>query len=393
MSENPKASIIINNYNYGRFLAEAIDSALAQTHQNTEVIVVDDGSTDESRDLIGRYGEQVIAVLKENGGQASAYNAGFAVATGDIFCFLDADDTLVETAMTEAVAAFQDSQLVKVEWQLGIMDDQGRMTGGIVPEKPLPSVDLRELTLSNGPFYDWLITPPSSGNSYRYSMLEQVLPIPEPPFYHGADVYLSILAPLFGGVHRLPQPQGHYRVHDNNNYFGRPLDKQRLRDYVRRFEDCCAQLKNHLGKQDIDAEPKRWKERNFNYLWPTRLLHAKADIESVVPATCSYVLIDENEWGNEEPVEGRHAIRFLERDGAYWGPPGDDDIAIAELERHRQRGAKFMIIWWTCFWWLEHYQCFKEYLYSRFPCPLSNDCVIMFELDSNKTIGGPRRTG
>ena len=122
MSENPKTSIIINNYNYGRFLADAIESALAQTYQNTEIIVVDDGSTDESRDLIGRYGNRIIAVLKGNGGQASAYNAGFAVATGDIVCFLDSDDTLSETAMTEAAAAFQDSQLVKVEWQLEIMD-------------------------------------------------------------------------------------------------------------------------------------------------------------------------------------------------------------------------------------------------------------------------------
>jgi glycosyltransferase involved in cell wall biosynthesis len=391
MSDTTTASIIINNYNYGRFLGDAIESALAQTHQYTEVIVVDDGSTDDSREVIEQYRELVTPVFKSNGGQASAFNAGFAVARGETVCFLDSDDTLDASAISKAISAFHDPQIVKVEWLLEIMDASGQPSGLVIPEQPLPP-DLLDLTISQGPFYDWLTTAPSSGNCYSSRMIRRVLPIPEPTFRHGADVYLTILSPLFGSVHRLPQPQGHYRVHDNNNYFGRPLDKCRLQDYVRRFEDCCVQLKNHLDKQGIEAEPTRWKERNFNYLWPTRLLQAKSDIESVLPASCSYVLIDENEWGNEEPVEGRHAIRFLERDGAYWGPPCDDDTAIAELERHRQRGATFIIFWWTCFWWLEHYQAFKQYLYSQFPCLLSNDSLIMFELVSNKTVGRPRRT-
>lgn len=76
-NEQPLASIIIDNYNYGRFLADAINSALAQTYQHTEVIVVDDGSTDNSREIISQYGDRIRPVLKENGGQGSAFNAGF----------------------------------------------------------------------------------------------------------------------------------------------------------------------------------------------------------------------------------------------------------------------------------------------------------------------------
>ena len=99
MRYTPLVSVIVNNYNYGHFLSEAIDSALAQTYTRTEVIVVDDGSTDDSSEIIAGYGDRIIPVLKENGGQASAFNAGFAKSRGDVICFLDADDYLFPQAI------------------------------------------------------------------------------------------------------------------------------------------------------------------------------------------------------------------------------------------------------------------------------------------------------
>jgi len=82
MVNQPLVSIIINNYNYARFLRDAIDSALNQTYDRTETIVVDDGSTDNSREIIAGYGDRIIPVLKENGGQNSAFDAGFAASAG-----------------------------------------------------------------------------------------------------------------------------------------------------------------------------------------------------------------------------------------------------------------------------------------------------------------------
>ena len=76
-----RLSIIVNNYNYARFLSHAIDSALAVAHEDVEVIVVDDGSTDHSRSVIEKYGGKIRSIFKPNGGQASAFNAGYAVAT------------------------------------------------------------------------------------------------------------------------------------------------------------------------------------------------------------------------------------------------------------------------------------------------------------------------
>src|SRR6266850_1404339 len=160
MSNAQSVSIIINNYNYGRFLGEAIESALSQSYKRTQVAVVDDGSHDDSRAVIRSFGNRILPVLKDNGGQGSAFNAGFTASAGDFVCFLDADDILLPSAMSETVAALHDPKTVKVEWKLFVMDERGRRTGDVVPESPLPQ-DLRERTLRDGPFYDWLVTPPS----------------------------------------------------------------------------------------------------------------------------------------------------------------------------------------------------------------------------------------
>lgn len=377
----PRASVIINNYNYARFLREAIESALRQTYPDTEVIVVDDGSTDNSRDVIRSFGDRIVPVFKENGGQGSAFNAGFAASTGDFVCFLDSDDTLFPDAISAAEAAFRDEGIIKVEWKLCVVDENGGRSGCSIPERPLPS-DVRELTLRDGPFYDWLITPPSSGNCYRRTFLQQVLPMTEQEFRHGADVCLTILAPLYGNILRLSEPQGTYRQHDANNFYGRRLDERRIHDYMRRFESCCDVLSTHVQALALPADPEQWRQRNFNYLWPQRLLRARQDLSAIVPAGQSYILIDNNEWDEREQIPGRHAIPFLERDGNYDGPPEDDRQAIFELERLRLAGASTLAIWWTAFWWLDHYQGFASYLRSRFQQVLNDEHLLVFNLQN-----------
>jgi glycosyltransferase involved in cell wall biosynthesis len=98
--------IVIDNYNYGRFLGAAIESALAQTHPRVRLIVVDDGSTDDSREVIASYGDHLEeVVLQENAGQAAAINAGLGRCRGDVVMILDADDLLLPQAAPEASAA------------------------------------------------------------------------------------------------------------------------------------------------------------------------------------------------------------------------------------------------------------------------------------------------
>jgi glycosyltransferase involved in cell wall biosynthesis len=101
----PLVSIVILCHNYGRFLGEAIESALAQTHQPVEVIVVDDGSTDHSVEVARRYPVQLIT--QPNRGVCVAGNTGFAAATGDYVLRLDADDRLTPGYVEKTLRALE----------------------------------------------------------------------------------------------------------------------------------------------------------------------------------------------------------------------------------------------------------------------------------------------
>jgi hypothetical protein len=210
--------IVIDNFNYARFLGAAIDSALAQSAPAARVIVVDDGSTDSSRELIASYGERILPVLKENGGQASAFNAGFAHSEADVVIFLDSDDELLPNAAGATVAAFDaEPRAAKVQYRMEVIDGSGSATGAVKPPPHLrmPSGDVsrHELVL---PFdLPWL---PTSGNAFAASVLRRIFPIPEHEFHAGADWYLQHLTPLFGPVVSLDEVAARYRVHGANSY-------------------------------------------------------------------------------------------------------------------------------------------------------------------------------
>jgi glycosyltransferase involved in cell wall biosynthesis len=212
-------TVIVNNYNYSRYVTHAIDSALNQTYVWTEVVVVDDGSTDGSRDAIATYGDRVLPVLKSNGGQASAFNSGFAASHGDFVIFLDADDTLqpdVVARVADVIAGRPETS--KVQFRMEVIDAEGKPTGVIKPfaHLPLRSGDLRRQVLT---FPDDMTWTPTSGNAFASSVLQQILPIPEEAYRPiGADWYLIHLAPLFGPVRSLEHVGAQYRLHSSNNY-------------------------------------------------------------------------------------------------------------------------------------------------------------------------------
>jgi glycosyltransferase involved in cell wall biosynthesis len=233
MPQESLVSIIINNYNYAQYLGAAIDSALCQSYPDVEVLVVDDGSTDNSRDVILRYGHAVTPVLKSNGGQASAFNAGFAKSRGAVVIFLDADDLLLpDTARAVMHAFHRDKRIAKVQYRLEIVDARGTPTGAFTPPAhvQMPSGDLRRCVLR---FPDDIPYPPTSGNAFASWALRRILPVPEATYGQVlADIYLYSLVALLGPVVSLDAVGGHYRVHGDNRHHVSATDVGRTRQIV-----------------------------------------------------------------------------------------------------------------------------------------------------------------
>jgi glycosyltransferase involved in cell wall biosynthesis len=104
--KKPLVSVIIPTYNSADYIEEALESVFEQTFQDFEIIVIDDGSTDGTGEILKKYGERVKYLFQENGGPASARNRGIRIARGEYIAFLDADDLWVSTKLEKQVSLF-----------------------------------------------------------------------------------------------------------------------------------------------------------------------------------------------------------------------------------------------------------------------------------------------
>ncbi|MDB5408062.1 MAG: glycosyl transferase [Rhodospirillales bacterium] len=209
-------SIIIDNYNYDRFLADSIDSALAVRWPDKEIIVVDDGSTDNSHDLIASYGDRVVPLFKPNGGQNDAVNAAIARSSGEWILVLDADD-MVLPSVAEAALASPHPEAAVVQWGMQYVDRQGKGREHVWPVFTAADTtgSIKQAMATTG-YYDASAT---SANLWARRFLEEIGPLPTRD-EHGLgyfDDYLHLLAPFFGEVVCLPSVQTLYRVHGTNN--------------------------------------------------------------------------------------------------------------------------------------------------------------------------------
>lgn len=225
----PRISIIITNHNYGRFLGQAIDSALSMNCPDKEIIVSDDGSTDNSCSVIDSYGDRIVAVKKGHNGQCSAFNAALPHVTGQVVFLLDADDTYLPGTAHDVIAAWRPG-VSKVQFPLLIMNRLGVRTGTMFPNfaEAFPPGYIRESLLTTG----LCPTSPTTGNAYDVGMLRRIWPVPEDGELAGIDSYLNVAAPLYGDVITLTKPLGCYRIHDSNMWAQSTFVPDKLAFYV-----------------------------------------------------------------------------------------------------------------------------------------------------------------
>lgn len=213
-----RVAIVINNYNYGRFLKQCIESALNQSRPPDEVIVVDDGSTDNSREIIERFADQIIPILQSNHGQAAAMNAGFQASSADLILFLDSDDYLYPEALDACLAHWKPGAS-KLHFRLDRVDRDGEPLGETWPKRSqeLPSGNILDRLEREGRFH----FPPTSGNLFARECLERLFPIPTERYAICADAYLIIKAVAHGDQLAVDHSLGAYRIHGGNNFFER----------------------------------------------------------------------------------------------------------------------------------------------------------------------------
>jgi glycosyltransferase involved in cell wall biosynthesis len=204
---------VVVNYNYGRFLPTAIDSVLAQREPFSEVIVVDDGSTDDSLEVISAYSDRVKIIAQANSGQLGACRAGLAAATADYVYFLDADD-LADERLVETVTPLLTSRPVKIQFQLQALSDSDADLQSIFPtyREVYAAAQMREDNDTIG-FY---VCPPTSGNVYSRSAL-LALPLEDLDQRDFIDGPATLALPYVGEVASVNAPLARYRLHGANH--------------------------------------------------------------------------------------------------------------------------------------------------------------------------------
>lgn len=224
----PRLAIIISCWNYADYVALAIRSVTEQGRQDCELIVIDDGSTDASWEVIQREG--VTAYRIGNCGQRAACLYGLRKARAPFVLFLDADDEL-EPGSLAAILKELDDRVAKLQFPLTRIDCNGEVIGEPVPrlEAFRDSGALASQVLETGVY----MTPPTSGNVFRRDVCQL---LEDAEYDKAVDGVILFAAPFFGDIVSMSQALGRYRLHDRNDSgLGRAPDPQLLRRELSRF--------------------------------------------------------------------------------------------------------------------------------------------------------------
>jgi glycosyltransferase involved in cell wall biosynthesis len=217
----PRVSVLINNHNYGRFLGDAIDSVLAQEADGgLELLVVDDGSVDDSRAVIESYGSAVRGIFQERQGQTSAVNRGFAESRGEIVCLLDADDVWLPGKLAAVLPFYSDPAVGAVQHFLQDADAALKPLPRRFPSWPA-RYRLDDLAAGR---VEWTAV---SGTSFRRAALEKALPLPRELFFYLDDWMLSRTL-FFYDVANVARPLALRRIHGANWYAGNYSDPRKI---------------------------------------------------------------------------------------------------------------------------------------------------------------------
>ena len=239
-------AVIVTNYNYRTFVAEAIDSALSQSRQPMQVIVVDDGSNDGSPDFLReRYGgdSRVKLLICENGGQLAAFQRGLAVVEADVTCFLDADDFWQKDYLQKIGAVFDTRKDADFVYSDIVRFGSGEQRVG----DSLSEIDYGYTAIATYALAHWY-GGPTSALCMRTSIAKECVNLPlalAKRWRLCADAALVYGASIYGARKIfLPTGEVRYRVHGNNGWWS---NRGPVANYKNRIR--TRELINHFGEK------------------------------------------------------------------------------------------------------------------------------------------------
>lgn len=246
--ERPRFSVIVNNYNYEAFVDATLASVEAQTCRDYELIVVDDGSSDRSLDVVRRYpAASIVRTARLNQARACLEAARFS--RGDYVYFLDADD-VAEPHLLATVAGALSGEPAKVQFQLSLIDAAGEPAGEPFPTFPegYDSAAMREAVEARGMY----VTPQTSGNVFSRRVLDLVDDI---DYERAIDGVTLLVAPFLGEIRSIATPLARYRLHGANR--SRAMSPERFRTERTRFVDRLHHLERLSPRLAVPVSLRR----------------------------------------------------------------------------------------------------------------------------------------
>ncbi|HVS88675.1 MAG TPA: glycosyltransferase [Candidatus Acidoferrum sp.] len=250
----PFISVLIDTYNHERFIEHAIVSVIGQDFpaSDREILVVDDGSTDSTPEIIRKFAPHVRLLRKVNGGQATAFNAGIPECKGQIVAFLDGDDWWEPQKLSVVAAEFESHpQNGTVGHGIFEVDETGKRLNQIAPDRTYEShLSNREEGHEFLPLRAFLGT---SRLSVRRSVLDRIIPLPA-SLQVEADEFLAAVATALGGTRVLHQPLTNYRLHSGNLFQFASWDTEKAKRKYGSLATIARELPARLAAAGIADE-------------------------------------------------------------------------------------------------------------------------------------------
>ena len=250
----PLFSVLVAAYNQGEYVLDTLDSVARQTFPDYEIVVVDDGSTDDTAQRVRAWAEEfgrshpanrMVLVSTPNRGQSAALEHAFELSAGRYLCLLDSDDRWVPEKLERVARETEiDPEAGMIVHPLFVIDSAGNRTGDVRPKRAkLSSGDLREQMRHTGRH----VAPATSGVVIRRETFGELVPMPTKTLKFGADGYLTFGATLLAPVRAMAEPLGEYRMHPDGQYIRLMSSPEGLQRQI----ELQLTIARHFGLEEV----------------------------------------------------------------------------------------------------------------------------------------------